>query len=458
MALIGSSTSSQIGFTASYLNQLIKNAIAAQSAPIDKMNAQKDQLSVKKALYSDLKEKLSSLQNIVDDLMNDDSAVFDSMKVVSSDTGVVSATAKSSATSGNYNIYVSNLAQSHTVNSDRQATSIEPLNLAGKFTINGVTIEIEEDDSLEDIMKAINNADYEDGEEIEATIIDSHLIMKSVSTGTSHEIAAADTEGSILEDLGIVDGGSFKTVLQDAEDAEFTVNGIQITRESNENIDDAIKGVTLNLLSEDDDSVIKVSSNHTDIHAKASAFIYNFNTVMDYLTSKTQIVGDQENKTYARGALSGDTTFSRLRIELVEALRTKVNGGQIDDPKYLADIGIMIGSGLKISINDDAFYSALESNLNGVARIFDSVMEKFLDKLEPFTDISSSSNIIDMHINSIDTKIDNIANRIDAAKKSLKVKEEALTKQYSALYMQNAQFAQDQYNALSIYSNFSTKV
>ncbi|MBM3284062.1 hypothetical protein FJY90_07545, partial [Candidatus Gottesmanbacteria bacterium] len=159
---------------------------------------------------------------------------------------------------------------------------------------------------------------------------------------------------------------------------------------------------------------------------------------------------------YMRGTLSGDTVFLRLKMDLTETLRTQILG-EADAPKYLADVGIKLGSGLKLYLSDSDFYSALDSNLNGVMRVINKIMEQVLDKLETFTTIKNSSNMIDKYINSIDTKIKSITNQINESEKSLKRKEEALIKQYSALYMQNAQFAQDQYSALSIYS-FSTKV
>jgi len=476
MSLLGLSatSTSQMGFTASYLNQLIRNAISVQRKPIDKLNSQKDQLNIKKAVYSDLKNKLSSLKNITKDIMDNGSKVFGSMKVVSSSTSVVTATVKSSAVSGNYEIYMSNLAVAHSVRSDKQDNSTEGLNLIGKFTLNGVAIDVKEEDSLEKIMKSINEANYDNGKGINATIIDNHLVLRSVSTGTSHSIIAEDVEGSILAKLGITNRGNFeivpqdaksaeftvksnfKTVLQEAKNAEFTVNGIKVTRESNTGIDDVIKGVTLNLLSENGNSTVKVSSNQTDIHAKVSAFVYNFNNVMDYLNSKTRTVGNQDSTTYMRGTLSGDTVFLRLKMDLTETLRTQILG-EADAPKYLADVGIKLGSGLKLYLSDSDFYSALDSNLNGVMRVINKIMEQVLDKLETFTTINNSSNMIDKYINSIDTKIKSITNQINESEKSLKRKEEALIKQYSALYMQNAQFAQDQYSALSIYS-FSTKV
>ena len=136
-------------------------------------------------------------------------------------------------------------------------------------------------------------------------------------------------------------------------------------------------------------------------------------------------------------------------------LRTQVTGGSEDDPQYLADIGITIGSGLEISFDTSEFNSALESNPEGVEQLFDGVMAQFLSTLEPFTTQTSASNTIDLYKGSINTKIENIDERIERMEGLLRVKEEMLTRQYSALYIQNVQFNQQQLNMVGIYSSFS---
>ena len=459
MAILGTSattSSSSSGVSSTYLNSLISNIIKAERQPIDTLSAQKDQLNIKKAIYSDLKNKLLTLESIVGDLKSDsEDAILDDKAATSSDNGILTATVTSSAANGKYTISITDLAEAHTVSSDSQTSSTEALNLSGTFTLNGATIEVETTDSLRDIMEAINNADYETGKEVEATIINNRLVIKAGSTGTSHQLTASDTTGTVLTSLGVLDGGSFKTTLQAAEDAAFTVNGISVTRESNTGIDDVMDGVTLNLLKETEgaDTIdITVGPDYTNIRAKVSAFVSNLNSVVSYLTAKTRTSVNQTNQTYTRGALTGEMIFSSLKMSFFSALRTRVTGGSSDDPEYLSDIGITVETGLIVSFDTSEFDTALESNLDGIVQLFDGVMDQFLSVLEPFTTAASSSNMLDLHINSVETRIENIDRRIQIMEENLKKREETLIKQYGTIYAQNAQFTAQQYSILSLFT------
>ena len=468
MALLGISattSSSSSGLTTDYINTLIRATITAQRQPIYTLTAQKDQLNIKKAVYSDLKNRLSALKSIIDDLTSDDgNTIFDNKAAVSSNSNVITATATSEATNGSYTVSIANLAKAHTVRSDQQADSSEALNLSGTFTLNDVAIEVEIDDSLQDIMNAINSAEYEDDKGVTATIIDDYLVIEADSTGTSNQITYGDTN-NILSDLGMLtDVGSFADPLQAAENAEFTVNGIVINRESNTDLDDVINDVTLNLLSETEgtetaEAELEVSPDYAAIRAKISAFVSNLNGTIDYLLAKTRTNVDQEKEIYNRAALTGDTTFTRLRTKLVVAVRsqTAIEPESIGDPTYLADIGITLGDGLKVSLDTDTLNSALESNFEGVTQLFEGVMQHFEYALEPFTTGISSSNTIDLYVESVSTKMDNIDNRIERIEKQLEAKEKMLITQYSYLYMRNIEFTQQQYGMLSIYSNFSIR-
>lgn len=460
MALLGSSAinTPTSGLTPTYINSLIKEALDAQRQPINSLTAQKDQLNIRKAVYSDLKSKLLTLETIIDDLTNTDgNSVFDARTATSSDSDMLTATANSEAARGNYTISISNLAEAHRVRSDQQSDDSEPLNLSGSFTINGKSIAVDTGDSLDDIMSSINNAQYEDGKEVIATIVDNYLVLEAASTGTDNQITASDTSGNVLSSLGIINGGSFKNTLQSAENASFTVNGIQIARQSNTSLDDVIDGVTLNLLSETDATVkLVVTPDYTGIRAKISAFVTNFNSTVSYLTAKTRTTADQEKQIYSRAVLSGDTIFSRLKADLVVAVRQQTTlEPQPDDPLYLEDIGISVGNKLDISLNTNTLNSALESNFDGVMRLFDGVMDRFLYILEPFT--TENRNTLDLYTDSVNTKVENIENRIERMEKLIKAKEELLIKQYGLLYLQNIEFNQQQFGMLDIYSNFSIR-
>jgi flagellar hook-associated protein 2 len=437
-----------------FLNSLITATIAAQRQPIDTLKAQKDQLNINRAIYSDLKSKLTDINSIVGNLRSGENTIFDNKSATSSSSSNLTATAASSAVNGTYTISITDLAKAHRIRSDQQTSATEALNLSGTFTINGKDITVETTDSLQGIVNAINNTEYDEGKSVSASIVNNYLVIDAGATGADNKIAASDTSGTVLESLGVLDGANFKTTLQDALDASFTVNGINVTSASNTGLDDVINGVTLNLLDKTENTVtLKVQSDYTSIRAKVGAFVSNLNSTLSYLGTKLKTTANPENKTYTRGALAGNTIFSSLRMSLISTLRTHVTGSAEGDPEYLADVGITVGSGLTISLDTSKLDSAIGSNLNGVIGLFDGVMDKFESLLKPFVTSNSASNTLDLYKNSVNTKIGNIEKRVKIMETALNKKQEALVKQYSSLYIQNVEFASQQYSLLSgVYS------
>jgi flagellar hook-associated protein 2 len=400
MALIGATGTDNVSagsLTTTFLNSLISANISKQRLPINTLNTQKDQLSIQKAIYTDLKTKLATLHTTADDLKsNDGNSVFDNKTAISSNSLKLTASVESTAMNGKYTISIATLAKSHRVSSDPQTSSTGALNLDGKFSINGESITIGLTDTLQNIANSINNAEYDAGKGVSASIVNNNLIIEAESTGTDNQIIASDTEGTVLASLGVLNYGDFKTTLQDAKNASFTVNGVGITRSSNTEIDGVIDGVKLNLIGEtvDNTMTLTVQQDYTAIRSKVSAFISNFNSTVNYLEEKTKTVANPETKTYTRGALTGNTIFTSLRINLFANLRTSVTAGSEGDPQYLADVGITLGAGLNISIDTSKLDSAVGSNLDGVTKLFSTIMDKFETLLEPFTASSSSSNTL----------------------------------------------------------------
>lgn len=473
-------TSPSSGLTAANVNKLIQSMLYAERAPIRVNTIKKDELNVRKAIYTDLKSKLSTLAAIVEDLNkpsgSDEDTVFQNMSAASSDTSVITATATYPAAAGKYTIEVTTLAKAHRVRSTAAISDgSADLGKAGTFSLEGrgdsgsdVVITVVNGDSLEDIRDAINAATYADGKEVTASIVMGdydYLILESASTGASNVITASNTTGDdILSDIGILNvaGDDFEAgaVLQGAVDADFTVNGIQITNRGSNTIDDVISGVTFNLLSETEGtdkaiSEIDVDSNLSAIRSKISAFVSSLNSTVAYLGAKTGTVIDQDTKTYTRGALANDSIFSRLRLGLVRTLSTKVAGADAGDPEYLSLIGITVGTDLKISLDTSILDAALESNFDHIVDLFDGVMQEFTTKLEPFITEISSLNTLDLYSGAVDTRIDNLDNRIERTEKLLKIREKMLIKQYSWLYMQSMQIKETESILLSIYTGFS---
>jgi flagellar hook-associated protein 2 len=131
-------------------------------------------------VWEALEEKLDELDEIVSDLS--DYTVWSQRSATSSDEDVFEATSSSSATAGSYYIVVEQMAQPHRVASTNiedlyddgyvDTESIEAaLGLSGEFTLNGVTITVEESDSMQDIVDTINSKSIDMTLEVSAEII-----------------------------------------------------------------------------------------------------------------------------------------------------------------------------------------------------------------------------------------------------------------------------------------------
>ncbi len=321
---------SSIGISMSQINSLISQTINSQRQPINTLKTQKNQLDIKAAMYSDIKSMLSTFNTIINDLESSGSNyVFNKMTASSSNNSILSATATSSAAKSTYTITVNDLASIHKIRSDQQSGT---LSLTGTFTLNDRAITVE-NATLEDIRDIINNTQFAEGKKLSASIVSNTLFINANSTGASNQITFSDPD-DILYNIGILKdtdldghGDAFKTELQAAKDATFTVNGIAMSSDKNKEITiDGVSGVTINLLGKTEEAVtLTVQPDFTTMRAKINAFISNFNDVINYLKSKTTTTVDQKNNVYTRGALVGDTIFNALRTDLVLATRTSVN-------------------------------------------------------------------------------------------------------------------------------------
>lgn len=319
-----------IGISMSQINSLISQTINSQRKPINTLITQKDQLTIKAAMYSDIKSMLSTLNTILSDLeTNGSNYVFEKMTATSSNSSILTAKATSSAAKSTYTITVSELATAHKVRSDQQSGT---LSLTGAFTINDKTISLT-NATLEDIRDAINNTQFAEGKKLTASIVSNTLFIDATSTGASNQITFSDPD-DILYNIGILrdtdmdgHGDAFKTELQIAKDASYAVNGIEMNSDKNNEITiDGVDGVTINLLGKTESAVtLTIQPDYTAMRAKINAFINSFNEVVNYLKAKLTTTVDQKNNVYSRGALVGDTIFNALRTDLVLATRTSMN-------------------------------------------------------------------------------------------------------------------------------------
>lgn len=171
---------------------------------------------------------------------------------------------------------------------------------------------------------------------------------------------------------GTLDFGTFgaagairKYVLQQGEDAAFTVDGVSMTSSTNA-VTTAIPGVTLNLLGEDPNTTVTVNVDRDKkgIEDKVTAMLTAFNDVIGFVNS--QMTYDATSKKTG-GPLFGNNTLKAIKLKLQNLMQQRVGSGTY---QYLSQTGIKIGSDNKYTLDTTTFETALSTNFNEVVSLF----------------------------------------------------------------------------------------
>jgi flagellar capping protein FliD len=139
-------TTSGISNLDSYYQSLINYTLTQEKVPLTNLTKKKDDVAIRKAVYTDLKTKFDTLNNAINALRSSQAsfALVPGRSVTvspaTSGTTVASATVGSAASAGTYALSVTALARAHEVHSIRQTYTTENLGLTGSFVIGGAAV------------------------------------------------------------------------------------------------------------------------------------------------------------------------------------------------------------------------------------------------------------------------------------------------------------------------------
>lgn len=309
------------------------------------------------------------------------------------------------------------------------------------YTAQGASLTVAATNSLDAIASAINNATYADGNAVTASVVDRQLVLAAKDTGAAHTIAAADTNGAVLQSLGVLTGaGAFKNEMQTALNAAFTVNTLSVTRSKNTGLDDVISGVTLNLAADaaGKTATLSVSRDNAAVRTKVENLLTQINGATGYLQLKTAVTGkgsDRAAAAYTRGALADDFAYSALRNDLINDAMGRVAGLPAGSPGSLTEIGVSLNDTLEVGITDSAkFEAALANNASGVKALLAAVADKVNTRLDRFTNSTSGTLVLSQK--SVAEEMSSIDERITQMNEVLAQRRTALTGEYAALQAQ----------------------
>ncbi len=433
------------------VKSIVSDLISLQRRPIGNLQSKQQVINARATIFKDIKARVDSLKTNASALNN--AAAFEVYSARSSQTSVLTATATNGAANNSYTIDVTSIARAHTIGSDQVLSLSEGLGYEGTFKINDVEIVLGAEESLTDIMNKINAA----GADVKASIVDNVLRLKSDDTGTAAAIRLEDAgEGRILKDLGFHDEGSaIKNEFVAATDAVFKVDGQTITNATN-TISSLIEGVSFTLLSEDT-TTLTISRDTSAIVAKIQDFVNQYNSVMDFIHSKTserKIVPAESQADRLVGLVSGDSSLVSLRFNLGRMMTDTV-AGLPSGLNNLGSIGITrtgftagsdnsaMNSG-KLNIDSAKLTAAIENDIESVKELFiknsgteglDNASYGIAARLESYVQALTGSNsgFFANKTSSFDNEVKMIQSRIDSLNRNIELKEVYLTRQFTEL-------------------------
>lgn len=391
---------------------LIEAKVASRLTRADRIDTTITENEATISAYSDLQELLLAMNDAIDGLRNRSTStgasenLFSQRTAYVSDDDVLSVTADDDTEEGTYLIEVQQIATKHKISSDATSSRTDSMELSGSFTIGldggeAVTIEVETDDTLEEIRDSINAQKSTSG--VTASIVqvdDGSYQLILTGTETGQEISLTDGDGGVLAGLGLVDDdGAIANELVAAQDAIIVVDGVTITRDTN-SIDDAIDGLTIDLYaaSEGDTISVEVGTDLSSIKTALTDFVDAYNAYRDFALQQQATSSDGTASEDA--TLFSDSLLRQVNTAVYEALNTSITTSD-GDFLSLADLGLTFDSSNNLELDEDTLNSILIDNIDGVRQLLGLNMESSSSQLSLLRygdDVTATSFTLDITV------------------------------------------------------------
>ena len=337
----------------------------------------------RKALTA-LHTKLSSFQTMLKDLNK--ASNLQAQKGTVSQEGFMKVTSDGTASSGQYNLFVEQLAQAHQVGLSLDSDSAQ-LPATGTFSleVKGKKLEIDlaslpAGSTVKDLVSEINDA--KDNPGVKATLVRSdgkvNLVLTSTETGTENAIVI-NYSGDAGDMLGTALAG--KRDITKAQDAKLQMGGdnpLTIVSASNK-VENVIDGLTLELTKAQKPGEaplqVVVAQDKEAVTGSLKKFVDSYNELVDELAKMTS--SDPKSP----GALASDSGIRSLKSMLGNSVRDLPNG------MTLGSLGIKTDRYGKLSFNETDFNKALEKDpeLLGKALLGDDgLLKRMSTDLDPY--------------------------------------------------------------------------
>ncbi len=374
--------------------KLVTDLVAAQKAPAQgRIDSKLEKHDAQVSAYGLLKSALTEFQKAVTPLA--DPNLFQAKSINVPTTDVVSFNSlKAQAPAGNYQIEVEKIAKNQSLAINTTETDANAaLGKSGKLTfktgewsydgtgkpdtltVNPNTpafdIDISVDDSLTTIAKKINDADSK----VQASVLQIDgkfqlLITAEPGVKNALEITTDNTADLSGFEFNKNQNASVEET-QKGQDAQFKLNGLPVTRESN-TISDVIDGLDFTLNKADAGNTISfsISQDKTSAETAIKGLVEAYNLLQKTMNSLTGVSKNDKNE-LVRGGLSTDGAAKNLVSLIKQTLTNTVQGlSNTDSYSTLGSVGVNTEKDGTLKIDDEQFNLVIKNDFDKLAGLF----------------------------------------------------------------------------------------
>lgn len=445
-----------------------------QQSRIDAINSKKTSLETRRTFYNTLNTRINTLNSNLDKFKVANAAqLFHTRSVSSSNTSVLTVSAKNTANLGVNEIFVERIAKNDILISQQLNLSNSFGESAGTKTfqliVGGETKNVQVEfngsetnqEALQKLVAAINNTENIGirASFIKDTSNTGRLSLTSTETGADKRISFADSD--VLEKLGFTvsglnpestsrttisgTGAGYKLSNYEELDAKLDVNGISVTRGSN-TINDLLEGLTITLrkAQENGETPVTITTNIdvSQVENLINPLISSYNSLLTHL---------RDSKSVQRQDPAMSTLYSNLR-----AISTQnVSGLDEGYPTLLTEIGFKINNDGTLTLSDKTkLENYLKDNPDKVAKLFTSE-DGFVAKISKVVEnLTGSSGLIRSRNETLNKQIDATVKRKTELEARIDKQANILRKEYEKslqLYIR----AQSQFSVISNYASYT---
>ena len=366
------------------INSLAQSLVEAEQAPQrDRINAKITQTQSRITGYNAVKYALADLKTAFSALK--DASAFNSLNASNSQPTAFSVSTTSAATTGTYAVAISQIAkeQRSVASFSATTTNLSASDFDLTLTVGATTKKASvTTHTPAGMVDAINNSADFKALGVSAQLIDTGVVgasryklVVSGATGASNAFTLTSASTTPV---------TF-TSQQAAADANFSVNGIDVTRSSN-TASDVVQGVTFNLYDTTgttsttsggvttttvNSARLALSRDTTAVKSKVKDLVTAYNSFVDSMN----VLSDPKSTvdTYG-GALAGDTLLRSVR----EQIRNLIIGDSSSpgsNVKALRDVGVSLDRYGKLQLSQATLDSALTNRFDEVVKMFSANTE-----------------------------------------------------------------------------------